>query len=129
MSEQVVHTNSADIIYDPDKSIVVIDYYDNKLITKADAEEIINKSLELVGGKKFGVVSVFKDNPVSKDAQDVLRQSSPGLVAVASIVKNEILKDFINMFAMIRKFDYDFKLFTDVEKAKEWVETKVKESK
>ncbi len=123
--KKVTRVSVAEITYEPDTSIVIIDYFDNKAISKEDAEEVISTSMQLVGDNPFGVISIFKDNLIKADAQEVLRQESPNLVAVASIVKSEILKSIFNTFVSFKKLGYKFRMFTDLEEAKQWVASEI----
>ncbi len=119
--KKVARVAVAEITYEPDPSIVIIDYFDNKTISKEEAEEVISTSMQLVGDKPFGVISIFKDNLIKSDAQEILRQDSSNLVAVASIVKSEILKSIFNTFVSFKKLGYKFRMFTDLEEAKQWI--------
>ena len=123
--QKTVKTQAATITYDPYDSIIRIDYVDNHIITKQDAQEIINTALILVNGRPFGVISILKNNPINSEAQEILRKASPNLVALGAVIKNKFLRQAFNFFLLWKSIEYQFQIFDDEGQARQWVKERL----
>ncbi len=121
MSTKQSYLSIADLYFDADEKILTIHYHQDKDITEKGLGEIINTGLKMAQGQPFGVISTLGNNSISREAQKIMSQSSPGLVAVAAIIEIQVLRTIIEIFVREQKVKYDLRCFTDIDQAKKWV--------
>lgn len=121
MEVKKIQLDAANLFFETQTSILTVEYKSKRTITLQDAQQIIKAAKSITGEKKYASLSILEDNPISKEAQKILLSSSKDLVAIALIVKNELLKNILQMFIEVNPPKCEYKFFTAPEDAKQWL--------
>jgi hypothetical protein len=98
--------------------------FKRKEIDVALAKEIIDQRLSFVDGQTFPIIvdgSEVKE--LTKPAREALSsdRANQYTVALAVIVRNPVTRTIANFFLKFQQPRYPFRLFTDLEDAREWL--------
>lgn len=93
-------------------------------ISRELAQKIVDLRLSFVDGQTLPAIvdgSVVKH--LTKEAREVLssERASQHIAALAVIVRNPVTRAIANFFLKFQQPSYPFRLFTDPEKAKQWL--------
>jgi hypothetical protein len=129
MPMKIIIENIGEIEYNETEHILYSKIKNSINIDEKIAKDIIDKTLELTGDDKFGTISdlrqmVFIDSAARKVMANYRTEN---LICVATVINNRLQSGFANLFVNYSKPSFEIKFFTDYEKAKEWVKSKVAE--
>ena len=129
MSKKVIIENFGEIEYDAENHILYTRVRENAAIDEKIAKNFVDKSHELTGNDKFGTVSDLRKMVFvgSAGRKVFAKYRSENLICVGSVINSTLQRGFINLFLKYSNPNYEIKFFTDYEKAKEWVKSKVAE--
>lgn len=124
MNKEVLHTPMADFEIKDD--ILYVTYREKVKIDLEAAKKIVTARLEYAGNEAYPFL-VFDDGVVSMDkaARDYLSEKDLGLkgVIAGALVLKSVYSEFLgNFYLRITKPAIPTKIFTDREKAIEWLE-------
>ena len=106
------------------KEGVIYAKFKQEQISRELAQKIIDLRLSFVDGQTLPALidgSIVKH--LTKEAREVLssEKASQNIAALAVIVRNPVTRAIANFFLKFQQPPYPFKLFTDPEKAKQWL--------
>ena len=117
------------IINEVKDQIIENTIFDNITIDAEDAMELVHYSRKLMGNKKFSLlVNTGRNIIVTKDAWTIfnLKKNEENITLKALVIKNPVYYFLSEVYFSINKSKIKTKIFTDRDKALEWLQKKSK---
>ncbi|HTL81639.1 MAG TPA: STAS/SEC14 domain-containing protein [Bacteroidia bacterium] len=98
-------------------------FHENALLTKESLQDSFNKILELTKGEKVCWLGEVTHVPgVDRETRDFASKETPKLIkALAIVTRSPISSMIANLYLGLKKPPFPAKLFTDEQKAREWL--------
>lgn len=106
------------------KEGVIYAKFKQEQINRELAQKIIDLRLSFVDGQTLpALIDGSTVKHLTKEAREVLstERASQNISALAVIVRNPVTRAIANFFLKFQQPPYPFRLFTDLEKAKQWL--------
>lgn len=113
-----------DFVYMEIKEGVIYAKFKQEQINRELAQKIIDLRLSFVDGQTLpALIDGSTVKHLTKEAREVLstERASQNISALAVIVRNPVTRAIANFFLKFQQPPYPFRLFTDLEKAKQWL--------
>lgn len=113
-----------DFVYMEIKGGMIYAKFKQEQVNREVARKIIDLRLSFVDGQTLpALIDGSTVKHLTKEAREVLssERASQYIIALAVIVRNPVTRAIANFFLKFQQPPYPFKLFTDPEKAKQWL--------